>query len=111
MAHTGGGVTMLDSLGCDPAVPFVTAGSLQSVHKLGRGISMLENQSTFHVEPNHPSQDVDDIIDEYAYRAVDLSNNFPRSSKNVWKYSSDSVAEKVRDEWQSFIVRVHKTAF
>lgn len=100
---------MLDSLGCDPVVPYISAGALQSVHRLGSGIALLRNISHFTIESSF-GQDFERVVEQYAKRAVELAysnrevgvKDINRGDETIdFRFSSI-----VRNEWEAFLKRV-----
>jgi hypothetical protein len=97
---------MLDSLGCHPVVPCVSAGSLQSVHRLGSGIASLRNIPQFTIE-SFPGEDVHRVIEKYAERAVELAY----SNREAYDHNDEAMDFRVvdifvRNEWEAFLKRV-----
>ena len=103
---------MLDSLSCYPVIPYISAGGLQSVHKLGSGIARLQNRSMFIIESS-PGDNVSRIIGDYAQRAVDLASSnsiMPAVEGRRRRDGGDDmdliVGNIVIREWETFFRRV-----
>lgn len=122
----GGGVTLCDAVGggcaadTGGAVPFVTSGELQSVHRIGAGLAEVFSDSTIAVsvagESTSGSGDVDDLILRYAMAAVDLGKAaLTRKIEGASLYRSvkESLARRriyednsSAREWNTFLKRL-----
>ena len=100
---------MLDSLGCKPVVPYISAGALQSVHRLGSGIASLRNISQFTIEFS-PGEDFNRGIEKYAERAVELAYSNREVDFKDTNRGDEMIdfrfSSIVRNEWESFLRRV-----
>ena len=108
----GGGVTMIDSLACDPPVRFVTSSHLQTVHGLASGFAHFLNLSDS-MTANTINGYVDMVINNSISTSTSKSDQYSDTNKKIVKTgigesllkTRPALYEKtlVQNEWKEFI--------